>query len=76
MESSRTDLVVFGEQENTQELPVRQKRIGPSAMWLPVGKKGSIWLFGGTEEHKVRVSRTRYFMAETVLKYHIPVGSA
>lgn len=39
-----------------ERLPLGQKRIGPNVVYLPIGKKGSLVLVGGTGEYKVRVS--------------------
>ncbi|CUS08010.1 unnamed protein product [Tuber aestivum] len=40
----------------TERLPLKQKRIGPNVVYLPIGKKGSLVLVGGTGEYKVRLS--------------------
>lgn len=38
-----------------EKLPLKQKRIGPNVVYLPVGEKGILVLIGGTGEYKVRV---------------------
>ncbi|PWW74078.1 hypothetical protein C7212DRAFT_365693 [Tuber magnatum] len=45
-----------GKRNKTERLPLKQKRIGPNVVYLPIGKKGSLVLVGGTGEYKVRLS--------------------
>ncbi|KAI5779138.1 hypothetical protein EDC01DRAFT_756062 [Geopyxis carbonaria] len=43
--------------DNSTGLPIKQKRIGPSAVHIDsVGEQGIIVLLGGTEEHTVRLA--------------------
>ncbi|RPA92787.1 hypothetical protein L873DRAFT_1794038 [Choiromyces venosus 120613-1] len=48
--------LVTGRKNKTERLPLKQKRIGPNVVYLPIGKKGSLVLVGGTGEYKVRLS--------------------
>ncbi|PUU76841.1 hypothetical protein B9Z19DRAFT_1087559 [Tuber borchii] len=45
-----------GKKSKMERLPLGQKRIGPNVVYLPIGKKGSLVLVGGTGEYKVRLS--------------------
>ncbi|KAG0133125.1 hypothetical protein HOY82DRAFT_501676 [Tuber indicum] len=47
--------LVTGRKNKTERLPLKQKRIGPNAIFLPIGKQGSLVLVGGTGEYKVRL---------------------